>query len=418
MQQPRVPLHIQMLDRLISRIRAYHFLVHLCKDLLPSISISAMQELAKIGAAGHWPRLKGHPDMQKLHLACTDPFLFYTLINIEVHHLASYLEYMGDLTWASYWDMVLDYGKGSLAWAVAQTLPTDPVLVAGIRLTLTDTDTQTVLEDSLNIQYPQGCTLGQTWKAVKQMFETWQTNISYPIDSLHSFPIFLSMILGIRNSVVRHSLATPPNHLLTGSQLIAYWYRAVRMLDTFEGSEQRRNLLSSFWPNPVVGGPMVNGFIPESDLLTLIGLTLTDYVCGQAPDLASAYVALQEWVLHSQSSELPAVCLRYLQAVSSKEVEEVYLDPVPHLFLIRCQHELLEQLHWALPSIIPPVNWSDYFTATQIAQRPTREGFQQRPWYHETLQVKWKQWLRQPDHATLLSHLGFHHRPPERPYSS
>lgn len=115
------------------------------------------------------------------------------------------------------------------------------------------------------------------------------------------FPVHLSLVIAIKSSCISFSNASPHSCLLTCSQLLAWWHRAILVLNDMVGSEERCVQLIGFWPQPLVGGVRARDYVPISDLMTLVGLTMMDYVCGQTPAFAQPSLLLENGFLHLKS---------------------------------------------------------------------------------------------------------------------
>lgn len=109
----------QILAELIQTIRFFHFQVHVCKEFLTPLAISAKQELVRIVECESWTQVVSHEKWKRLYVACLDSFLVFSLYDIEVHEFGDYY----DVFQAREWESVLQSCKGSLAYAVGKILP-------------------------------------------------------------------------------------------------------------------------------------------------------------------------------------------------------------------------------------------------------------------------------------------------------
>jgi hypothetical protein len=387
---------------LLHTIKILHFQAQLCKNFVAPLAISAIQELAKLAECELWPEVVGHPKMQKLYTACRDPFQIFFLSDIEVYQFSA----LYDSFQKREWQRVLQSVENSLAFAVGQMFPRGSY--STITLIGEEQEVKTLLAFHIRVQIPPpGSPLMRVWTCARQMIDTWKRPHLNP-NILIPFPIYLSFVIAMQDSRLSSSYATSPYPFLTGSQLIAWWHRAALALNDMDGGRERRALLLQFWPQVMAARRVMQRDKPDSVLLTLVGLTMTDYVCGQAPAFASAFLALKDWILSPDESPLPNVCMAYMTSVFYGGIKEKYLDPVPHYFLIKTHHSWMDSLHWALPRIIPPVDWSVYVPQDHLAIRPVCSAQCLPSSYAASLIATWDDWSQYSDYHQLFDALGFH----------
>lgn len=377
-----------------------HQLAHVFRKAIPTIAFNAVQNLAVIAQCPLW-RYVWHIDcFRTLHLVCKYPFDFPDFPQLV---LAPPYPMEIPVFDSDSWTNIMAHCAQSLAshvWQCCPPLQQDFPLASSAEeskqqlLASCAHDLPVVAGHDFAMEVPIPWELGHP--LFKMLFTSWASAVPDGYKPMFDLlPVQLSCVL----SRTMSPLDLPTACLMTGSQFIFYWHRVVLALDRLIGSTARCKLLEDvFQKTPIQGGPPYS--FKGDTLLTMIHLTFTDYMMLQQPSFGIAFDDFCVTCLQPNFYLCWAV-EQYLSKVYQGKIQESYLDPIYHFFLL--EHlSLTKQYPDIFPKTIPPMDWTFYFPPSYPT--PSTQDFEapQDP-LNASLWDKWKD-LSYPD---LLKDLSY-----------
>lgn len=331
-------------------------MAHLFRNIIPSIALSAVQNLSLIASCPLWEFTRNVDFLQKLHMIAKYPLDFPMIPTMVITPFE--LEF--PVFHSDDWIPILDYHEESLAYHVWQCCP--PIQNASPSVLATEESKIALLTACGCHDLLQEPTMGwqQSHPLLKKLFEVWAASKPVGLKPYFSqFPFLFSCVLSRLIPPFDITLATSQDAVMTGSQFLFYWHKAIMALDRKIGSQARVELMeTAFQEAPRQGG---STYTFKGDvMLTLIHLTIIDYFGFLQPEFIPV---CQEFCCFARSPrfEFGYCAKEYMKDVYTGKIRESFLDPIIHFFI-------LERL--SLPTLFPdifprhllPVDWSLYFT--------------------------------------------------------
>jgi hypothetical protein len=121
----------------------------------------------------------------------------------------------------------------------------------------------------------------------------------------------------------------------------------------------------------------------------------------QQPSFATPFDDLCDHIIWGHK-HLPWSCQEYLSSVFFGEIQETYLDPIIHFFLL--DHlDLSTKYPDIFPRKILPMEWHYYLPPSKPAT--ALEAFE-KPSQSEYVLANWTRWSESPTYTDLISSLG------------
>lgn len=386
-------------------IKINHLIAHLFRKAIPTIALNAAQNLALTASTPLW-KYTWHVDfLKQLNFIAKYPFDYHVFPNLAIVPF--------DLDFPVFscddWKHILDYAEQSLAHHVWRYCPlvqkASPSVLAteeSIVQLLADCargiplfgDHEFSLESTMNWQ--------QGYPLLRKLFEEWAGNAP-PLFTPHFayFPVQLSCVISRLIPLFDIPFSTPSAFMLTGSQLIFYWHKAILALDRKIGPQARCELLADvFTIAPHQGGKTYT--FKGDVLLTMIQLAYNSYLGYLQPSFLTVFADFAYAAL-APTFSIGWGTTNYLTKVYQGQLQESFLDPIIHYFLMK--HLSLYDKHPDIfPRYFPPMDWSFYFPP---GTRPSHIQAFEPAKPSDLWACSWSLWHRHETYPDMIASLRF-----------
>jgi hypothetical protein len=384
-----------------------HLMAHLFHKAIPTIAISAAQNLSLIASCHLW-RFTWHVDfLRTLHQVAKYPYDFPVFPDPVVPHYE--LDY--PVFHCEEWLYIFGYHEDSLAYHVWLCCP--PVVQSSSSVFHTEESMVDLLAkcapgSSLDGNHHLAKVETMGWQrghpVLKQLFSYWESHAPVGlVPHFTQFPVLLSCVISRLIPSFDLPLASPKDYMMTCSQFYFYWYKAICALDRLIGAEARIEFLKDVFAHaPTRGG---STYTYKGDvLLTLMHLVLDEYIGFQQPSFITVFQELSGYARLTQF-ELGYSAKKYLLDVYTGKLRESFLDPIFHFFILD---------HLALPSkfptiftrTLPVMDWSFFFTPATLPPTATR-SFQPKCLTNDYMNYFWPRYQKFDSYPELIASLRF-----------
>jgi hypothetical protein len=223
-------------------------MAHLFRKAIPTVAMNAVQNLALIARCPLWEHTWEICFLRQLHRICDYPLDYPTfpLLVVTPFELP-YPVFQDDV-----WKHILAYSEQSLA---SQIWHSCPPLQESFPLAQATEEERTQLlaacahglpgMQTLDFSSTNTMSWQQSYPMIRALFSDWQAHAPEGMDPSYAlFPIQLSCVISRLIFPSDLPFHTPADCLMTGSQFIFYWDKAVDALDRLMSAEARAQLLS------------------------------------------------------------------------------------------------------------------------------------------------------------------------------
>jgi hypothetical protein len=412
-------------------ITIHHQVLHVFRTAIPTVAMNAMQNLALIAKCPLWRFVWHITDLRILHHVCRFPFLHpsFPMLNLDGPFELDFPVFDSDV-----WTHILAFSEQSLSSHIWHSCPPLQSEAFSEVATSADGKTKTVFPwTSVSVESRQSilstCSHGLPamgsldfsleqplpWKLSSHLFRTlflsWSAHTPDGLQPLFDlFPVQLSCVIS-RSMSPQDLPFDPSNCLLTGSQFIFYWLQAAEALGKLQGDEPCHEYMAEAFDRLTVldstsvchsTRPHIQPLYCGQMLPSLISLTYFDYLTFLQPSLGAALAELREFLLGYSSSLRPPLT-DYLSAVYHGHIQESYLDPVFHYYLLGSTG-LATRFPDIFPRHFPPVDWTCFFPPSHPSTliQPFEPPFISTP-----ILTAWQRWSTFTTYEDLIKSLGF-----------